>query len=228
MKETIRALALSMGADVCGFAAIDRFAGAPEGLHPTDAYGDCQTVIMIGLALPFGLAKVNPRLVYHHYNELVNTEIDRISLRLAKEVEARLGCTAVPMPCDNPYEYWDAEKREGRGLISMKHAAVCAGIGTLGKNTLLLSGKFGNMLNVGAVFIDTALESDPLAKSVCLEKCGKCEESCPVGAIRNGTVIQKLCREHTYDKTARGFSAGNCNRCRTGCPVAFGANIKAL
>lgn len=28
------------------------------------------------------------------------------------------------MPCDNPYEYWDEEKLQGKGLISMKHTAV--------------------------------------------------------------------------------------------------------
>ena len=34
MKETIRAMALSMGADVCGFAEIERFADAPQGFSP--------------------------------------------------------------------------------------------------------------------------------------------------------------------------------------------------
>jgi epoxyqueuosine reductase len=36
MKEKIRKLALSAGADVCGFANIDRMTDAPEGFAPTD------------------------------------------------------------------------------------------------------------------------------------------------------------------------------------------------
>ncbi|MFH1513819.1 MAG: epoxyqueuosine reductase [Bacillota bacterium] len=224
MKETIRELALSLGADVCGFAAIDRFADTPEGFSPLDLYAGCKTVIVIGLILPKGLVKVNPRLIYNHYNDLSTHAIDQLSLQLAKALEQRCdGCTAVPLPCDSPYEYWDAEHKEGRGLLSMKHAAVCAGIGTLGKNTLLLSQEFGNMLNIGAVLTDTPLPSDPLAKNMCIQGCTKCVDSCPVGAIQDGCVVQKLCREYSYgQKTARGYDTTECNLCRTVCPVAFG------
>lgn len=228
MKEDIRALALSLGADVCGVAAINRFAGAPEGFSPADVYPACRSVIAFGIALPKGLLEISPRLVYSFFNETVlNAELDRLSLRLARELERRFPCAAVPVPCDTPYEYWNAESSEGRGLISMKHAAVCAGLGTLGKNTLLLTRAFGNRLNVGVVLTDLPLESDPLAESVCIPGCTKCVDNCPAGAIQNGTVVQKLCRERAYgQKTARGYATTECNTCRVVCPVAFG--VKTL
>ena len=212
---------------LCG---IDRFADAPKGFSPADIYSGCRTAIVFGVALPGGLAGISPRLVYHYFNETVcNGEIDRISLRLAKEMERRFGVSAIPMPCDSPYEYWDAEHNEGRGLVSMKHAAVQAGLGTLGKNTLLLNREYGNMLNLGLVLTDAALPSDPPAESICIHGCTKCVDSCPVGAIRNGSVAQTLCRTHAYgQKTARGYDTTACNRCRTVCPRAFGLNGKAL
>jgi len=224
MKEEIRELALSLGADVCGFAEIGRFADVPDGFSPLDVYKDCQTVIVFGMALPKGLMKINPRLVYNHFNEaVIDSLIDQTALRLSAEVEFRYGAAAVPVPCDDPYEYWDGEQMEGRGLISMKHAAVCAGIGTLGKNTLLLNREFGNMLNLGIVLTDLVLPSDPPAQSICIPGCTKCADNCPVGAIRNGTVNQKLCREHSYaQKTAKGYATTMCNRCRSVCPVVFG------
>ncbi|MBN1777930.1 MAG: epoxyqueuosine reductase [Clostridiales bacterium] len=224
MKEEIRALALSLGADVCGFAETGRFADAPAGFSPLDVYKDCQTVIVLGIALPKGLTKIKPRLVYNHFNEpVIGALLDQVSLRLARETERRFGCCAVPVPCDTPYEYWDAEHMEGRGLISMKHAAVRAGLGTLGKNTLLLNREYGNMLNLGMVLTDLSIPSDPLAKSICIAGCTKCEDSCPANAIRNGVVDQKLCREHSYSqKTAKGYDTTECNLCRTVCPVVFG------
>lgn len=224
MKETIRAMALAMGADVCGFSDIRRFADAPEGFSPKDLFPACQTVIVIGIALPKGLMKVDPRLVYHYFNESVmNGMIDGILLRLARETERLSGCAAVPVPCDDPYEYWDAGAMEGRGLISMKHAAVCAGLGTLGKNTLLLNREYGNRLNLGLVLTDLVLPPDPLAESVCIQGCTKCADSCPSGAIQSGHVEQKLCRQYAYaQKTARGYSTTVCNACRNVCPVAFG------
>jgi epoxyqueuosine reductase len=224
MKESIRELAIALGADVCGFAGIGRFKDAPAGFSPLDIFADCRTAIAFGVALPRGLSQVDPRLVYHYFNETVlNGLLDQIALKLARELERRFACRAVPVPCDDPYEYWDAERMEGRGLLSMKHAAVLAGLGTLGKNTLLLNQDFGNRLNIGAVLTDLELPSDPLKESVCIAGCTRCAERCPVGAIQAGIVVQKLCREHAYaQKTAKGYGTTVCNLCRTVCPVAFG------
>jgi epoxyqueuosine reductase QueG len=222
MKEQIRKLILSLGADVCGFANIDRFDDAPRGFKPTNLLSDCQSVISFGIALPKGLAKITPRLVYGYYNDFTHPEIDRISLYAAKKIEEEYRCITVPLPCDSPYEYWDSEKMEGRGLISMKHAAVAAGLGNIGKNTLLLNERYGNMLILGALLTDLDLLSDPISSRMCMDKCRKCVDNCPVGAIDNGVVNQKLCRNHTYGKTKRGFDTVDCNLCRTICPLYYG------
>lgn len=39
MKEQIREIVLSYGADLCGFADIDRFSNAPDGFHPANILG---------------------------------------------------------------------------------------------------------------------------------------------------------------------------------------------
>jgi epoxyqueuosine reductase QueG len=224
MKEQIRELIKSLGADVCGFAHIERLDNAPKGFHPTDIFMDCKSVISFGIALPKGLAKVSPRLIYGYYNTFCRPETDRIAFRTAKRLEEDYHCIAVPMPCDSPYEYWDSENMEGRGLLSMKHIAVAAGLGTIGKNALLLNKRYGNMLTLGAILTDLELTSDPLSESICMEKCRKCIAGCPVDAIENGIVNQKLCRTHTYGKTKRGFDTVDCNRCRTVCPMYYGLN----
>ncbi|KAA6328570.1 hypothetical protein EZS27_022547 [termite gut metagenome] len=46
------------------------------------------------------------------------------------------------------------------------------------------------------------------------------------GAIENGRVNQKLCRNNTYGKTKRGFDTVDCNCCRTACPMNYGDNHK--
>jgi epoxyqueuosine reductase QueG len=222
MKEQIRNLILSLGADVCGFACIDRFDGAPQGFKPTDLFADCQTVISFGMALPKGLAQINPRLIYGYFNEFTCPEVDRIAFAASKQIADKYQCTTVPLPCDSPYEYWDGEKMEGRGLLSMKHTAVAAGLGAIGKSTLLLNAHYGNMLTLGAILTDLNLPSDPISPSICMNKCRKCIDNCPVGAIENGVVNQKLCRNHTYGKTKRGFDTVDCNRCRTVCPMRYG------
>lgn len=223
MKEAIRSFILGQGADVCGFAGIERFGEAPEGFRPTDVFPACRTVVVFGLALPAGLFESPPRLIYGHYNYASCPWVDRLAFCAAREIERLTGGRALPMPSDGPYEYWDAEEMEGRGLISMKHAAVQAGLGTLGRSTLLLNRRFGNRLTLGAVLTDCALQSDPLAESVCLPGCRRCVDGCPVQAIRDGRVIQKRCRENAYGRNARGYDTVDCNVCRAVCPMRAGS-----
>ncbi|MBC3798046.1 hypothetical protein [Acetobacterium tundrae] len=110
----------------------------------------------------------------------------------------------------------------GKGLISMKHTAALCGIGEIGKSTLLLNPKYGNLLTIGVILTNLDLKSDPLGENICIEGCTKCIDACPVQAIKNGVVNQKLCRMNTYGKTARGFDTVDCNHCRVICPMRFG------
>ncbi len=226
MEQQIKRRILSLGADVCGIANIDRFAGAPEGFHPRDICPDCKSAVVFGIALPKGLTKVPPRLIYGHYNNSCPAKVDHIAFLAAKEIEERFDTFAVPLPSDDPYEYWDAERMEGRGLLSMKHAAHLAGLGTLGKSTLLLNERYGNLLTLGVILTGLDLASDPMAESVCIKGCTLCVDACPAKAIDgNGGVLQAACRASTYGKTAKGYGTVDCNRCRTVCPVGLGARV---
>lgn len=221
MKQQIREIILLNGADLCGFASIDRFDKAPSGFKPTDIYPDCKSVISFATALPRGLAKVNPRLIYGHFNSISCPEIDMIAFKSAKKIEEIFRCIAVPIPCDSPYEYWDSENMEGRGLLSMKHTAVQAGLGSLGKSTLFINERYGNMVTLGAILTNLDLPSDMFSKNICMVNCRKCIDACPAKAIDNGAVNQKLCRTNTYEKTKRGFDTVDCNICRTACPINY-------
>ncbi|MPM15155.1 Epoxyqueuosine reductase [bioreactor metagenome] len=222
MKEQIREYILGLGMDVCGFANIDRFSEAPVGFHPRDIFPDCRSVVVLGLALPQGLSKVQPRHIYKHFNYGAPPKVDFAAFKAAKEIERLFGGFAVPLPSDEPYEYWDAENTEGRGLLSMKHAAAAAGLGTLGKNTLLLNEKFGNLLTLGAVLTDLDLPSDSLAENICVEGCRLCLDSCPSRALDGTRANQQKCRSYAYGTSPRGYGTVDCNRCRMVCPMRFG------
>lgn len=222
MEKIIKEAALGFGADVCGIASIERFSDSPPGFHPRDIFPACKSVIVLGIAQPKGLFSVEPRLVYHHFNHQNCSYVDAVLFKTAKEIEVQFGAYAVPLPSDGPYEYWDKEKLEGRGLISMKHAAVLAGLGALGKSTLLLNKTYGNRLTVGAILTDLELSPDPLAESICISNCELCLKSCPSGALDGKSADQSKCRPHTYGKNERGFDYTGCNKCRTVCPMRFG------
>lgn len=223
MEDRIKEILMNLGADICGIANVERFTNAPTGFHPTDIYGDCKSVIVFAKCMPKGLAYVNPRILYIKATDINLNELDRISYLAGVEIE-KLGGTSVPMPSDSPYEYWDIDKLEGRGLLSMRHAAVLAGIGSMGKNTLIINKKYGNMLNFGAVLTNLDLRSDPFSEKLCVDSCRLCLDSCPQRALNGQTVNQKLCREYTYSNNKRGFSVCNCNKCRIVCPRSLGTD----
>ena len=147
--------------------------------------------------------------------------VDNIALAASVKIEA-LGCRAVPVPCDTPYEYWDAENLEGRALLSMRHAAMLSGLGHLGRSTLLINPEFGNMVMIGALLTDLPLESDSLCETACPPNCRICLDNCPTQALDGVSVSQKRCRPYVYSKNARGFEVCNCNLCRVRCPQALG------
>ena len=220
-EEKIKKIILNNGADLCGIANIDRFTDVPVGFHPSDIFAACKSVVVLAKRLPRGLASINPRIVYNHANNLNVNIVDRIIFEASIAIE-QMGCITVPLPCDAPYDYWEKENLTGKGLLSMRHAAVLAGLGSLGKNTLFINKRYGNFLTLGAILTDLDLQSDPLSEELCIENCRLCLDNCPAKALDGKTANQKLCRLHTYTTNHRGFDVVNCNRCRTVCPRKFG------
>lgn len=222
MKEKIRKILLDLGAGDCGFAKVDRFNDIEMGFNPKDVYPDAKTVISFLLPLPIGVKYTSPRLVYNHVGDIVKAELDRICYLASLEIE-KLGIVAMPLPSDGPYDYWVEEKKEGKGIISMKDAAVKSGLGAIGKSSVFISKKYGTLVNLGAILINYELDSDELCQELCIEGCSLCIDNCPAKAIKDKKVNQLACRNNTYETNKRGFSVCKCNTCVTICPRA---NIK--
>jgi epoxyqueuosine reductase len=221
MEKRIKEILLNLGADLCGIAMANAFDGAPKGFHPRDIFSECRSVVAFALTLPKALYQADTRIVYNHGNNTVLSEIDRIALVACKQID-KLGARCMPIPCDSPYDYWEPENLRGQGILSMRHAALLAGIGCMGKNTLIMNKTFGNRMNLGALLTDLELAGDPPAENICIPGCRKCLDACPQKALDGISVRQDLCRPYTYGVNQRGYSVVNCNRCRVVCPHAYG------
>jgi epoxyqueuosine reductase QueG len=109
----------------------------------------------------------------------------------------REGFPSVPLGSYLPLimrsgKYW--------GMVSLKHAAARAGLGSIGKNTLLINERHGNRLRWGGILTTAPLPAgQPLEKPLCIEACRTCIEVCPVGALdgRGGINQYKCLRKST-------------------------------
>ena len=220
----IKNIILKHGADICGIAPVERFAGAPEGFHPTDIYDKCKSVIVFAKAVPHGANGAQSCVPYTYVNQMITQEVDKLIFDLCAHFE-KTGMHVVPIPSDDPYEYWLEEEQYGRAILSLRHAGYLAGLGVLGKNTLLINDQFGNMIQLGAMLSDLELNGDPVADyEGCLADCTICLDDCPVNALSRETVNQKLCRPKSNFRNKKGYILKKCNICRIHCPTCLGIN----
>lgn len=215
----IKEMVYSLGADVCGIASIKRFDHAPKGLHPLDVYSETKSIIVFGKQFSASLFEANTNVPYTFVKNKSVELLDDISLKLAITIGSE-GYKSIPIPSDEPYEYWDSENNHGRGILSLKHLAQAAGIGCIGKNTLLINKTYGNRLYLGAVITNVELTEDDLIDNFCPENCNICLKACPQEALDGITINQKKCREKCATATPGGGFIYACNICRKACPFA--------
>ncbi len=224
----IKKMAIKLGADLCGIASVDSFRKAPVGFRPTDIYTDAKSVVVIAKRFPEGPFLSKSPIPYTVTCITILREVISLTCALCCRLEQEDGVFAVPVPSE-PYEYWDEEKRQGKGILSLRHAGYLAGLGVFGRNTLLANAAFGNRITLGAVLLNVALEPDDLADyDFCSTDCQICIRSCPAGALDGKRVNQKLCREKTEGYTKKGDHVYLCNNCRKLCPNGKGFNKKQL
>jgi epoxyqueuosine reductase QueG len=213
-----KSIAHDLGADLCGIASADRFSLAPTGFHPNDISRDCRSVLVFAKKLPTGSLFASSCIPYTYTNRLITEEVDRLTLVLSRELEVR-GIGNVAVPSDDPSDYWEPERSYASGILSLRHAGHLAGLGVLGKSTLLINDRLGNMIQLGALLLNKELEPDPIASyQVCEDECRMCIESCPQSALDGHTVNQQACRPLSNYKNERGFVLKRCWECRRVCP----------
>ncbi|MEW6375579.1 MAG: epoxyqueuosine reductase [Thermodesulfobacteriota bacterium] len=222
-SKQVKEIASALGTDLCGIAPVERFLEAPEGFRPQDILSETKSIIVLAKRFPDAPFSSKSLVPYTFACDVVLREVFRITCKLAIRLQD-LGVLAVPIPSE-PYEFWDVKRREGRGILSLRHAGYLAGLGVLGRNTLLMNKKFGNRITLGALLLNVELEPDAVASYVgCGEKCRACLQICPASALDGQTVNQKLCREKSQYTTKKGYFLYLCHRCRSVCPN--GAGIK--
>lgn len=221
-SKTVKEIAYELSFDLCGIAPITRFSDAPDGFRPTDVYKDCKSVIVYAKKVPHGSLYASSFVPYSHLGSTIIQEVDNLTLKFTRKLED-LGFRAVPIPSDDPYEYWEPDKLYGRAIMSLRHAGKLAGLGVLGRNTLLVNNQFGNMIQLGAILVNIDLVGDPIATyESCPDGCEICLKSCPTEALDGKTVLQRLCRPHSIYTHEKGYVLKKCNTCRKVCPNAFG------
>ena len=176
MYEYLRALALSMGADLFGVANLDRVRADTDLLD--SCYNNYTRGVSVGVALDeAALAGIvdGPTLEYCSEYQRINGVLDSIAQALEEELRQG-GADALSIPVS---EVIDWEKL--RGHLSHKLIGRYAGHGWIGKNILLVNPALGSRVRYVTVLTDAPVKPDAPMEIDC-GKCSRCVVVCPAGA----------------------------------------------
>jgi len=115
----------------------------------------------------------------------------------------------------------------GRSILPLKLAAVRAGLGWQGRNSLLLSRRFGTFLALGGLVTEAELKEEAAPERDRCGTCRACQEACPTKALEEPYRLDKSrCLSHLLDRKEADPAllglAGNrvleCETCQLVCP----------
>lgn len=218
----VKQMAFELGANLCGIAPINRFDDAPAGYHPRDVLNKCESVIVLAKKFLTSTIHAKSTIPYTDVRDELSRQMDKMAIELCYQIED-LDHIAVPINAIGPNEFDIATKKK-RGIISLKHAGIRAGLGKMGKNTLLINDKYGNMIWLSAVLTSAQLTPDPVANyEGCLPNCTLCLDSCPVQSLDGISINQTKCWEYAFGIPENGGGWRiKCFLCRKVCPHAQG------
>lgn len=180
-KENIRQFGYDLGADAVGFAAIEDYKSkrAPD---PKTILPGVKSLVVLG---------------YRENNGAVESENSRISMSsrmggmefslknnylLTRYIEDKSGTKAAPVSFSYPLNM-EPPVMGLIGDVSLRHAAVAAGLGVFGRHNLVINPRFGTRIIFTAILSELPLSSDPPVGEELCDQCGLCVDACPGNAL---------------------------------------------
>src|SRR3954469_24242353 len=188
----IKARARELGADLVGIADGARLNTAQI------TQLDAGRAIVLAKRLNDGVARIRRWDDRHKYynDELALTHLEETSLELVYWLEdCGYPALIVPPTHLDPGKYAGNPREHLDPLLSLAHAAVEAGLGTLGLNLQLLTPEYGPRVLLTAVLCSVDVECDkPMTEALCRgPACGRCLKTCPADAVGHWSRDWEAC-----------------------------------
>jgi len=203
--EQIKAKALEFGADLVGIAdgrVMNEH--APQGRRPVDLSElDSDRVIVMAKQVSTGTSRIIPWNDRHKFynDEIALTRLEQASLDLVYWLEDQ-GYPAIIVPPTHvdPWSYQGDPEQHLDTLISLTHAAVEAGLGTLGLNLQLLTPEYGPRVLLTAVMCSAPVATDQAMRdALCLgPECGRCLRTCPGDTVKHWNRDWQACDKYRF------------------------------
>ena len=214
LTEKVIEYCKNLGVDIIGFANPNLFDRFPGENQPFAYLKETKTVIIIGI----------------HLYDII---LDAWSRNEATGKNLQFADSILKNYCNSIKKYLLKQGFKVKIIsyspgLFLKDSAALAGIGSIGKNNLLITEQFGSQVRLRALTTSAPLIlGNPIYESKYCKDCNLCIESCPANAFSNGKYDKESCLEYNYAnwKVLSEHAVIWCNQCIESCPV--GKNQKS-
>jgi epoxyqueuosine reductase QueG len=181
MKESIRNFVVGLGVDDVGFASLQSYQ-SPNSPPIESLFPGARSMMVMAFRESSACDSPSPQLAMNARLDLM--EFARsICYRAVRHLETTYDSRAVSVPVSYPMDFGPG--KSGLGEVSLRHAAVAAGLGAFGLHNLVVHPRFGSRIIFSAVLTTLPLQSDPPVADHPCTRCGLCVPACPVGALND-------------------------------------------
>ncbi len=126
-----------------------------------------------------GVGEADPGELIGPHGDFLNGRLTRAVYELA-DLLRKEGYRSLPLPAAG----CPMDQRSLTAIFSYKHAAVLAGLGRIGRHTMLISPQYGPRQRLACLLTEAPMEpSSGVQKDTCLQ-CDACIRACPTQALK--------------------------------------------
>lgn len=195
MKEKIRKFVLDMLVDDVGFGVVEGY-DSPRSPKIQTIFPAVKSIVVMAYKELSSCESANMQIAMNGRMDVM--EFSRsCNYKLARFIEREFGGKTMTVGASYPMEM-SYETMGSVGDVSLRHAAVAAGIGSFGRHNIVVHPKFGSRVVFTAVLTDLNIQPDsPITDDLCI-RCNSCVHSCPSGALdEEGKTDVMKCLKHS-------------------------------
>jgi epoxyqueuosine reductase QueG len=191
MRDEIRDFVLGLGVDDVGIAAVKDYK-SPRSPDLREVFPGVKSLVVLAYQELSNCESENMQIAMGgrlDVLEFARSSNYRVARFLEREFKAKVMTVPASYPLHLSYETWGT-----MGDVSLRHAAIAAGLGNFGRHNLVIHPKMGSRVVFTALMTNLNLPSDsPVTEKHCAG-CNICIENCPVHALdEEGKTDERKC-----------------------------------
>ena len=193
MKKRIKEFASNLGIDDVGIAAAADYQ-SPRSPKLDTIFPGVKSLIVMAFKEPSSCESSNMQVAMSGRMDVMAFSRS-CNYRMVRFLERECGAKAMAAPASYPMEM-SMETMGTIGDVSLRHAAISAGLGVFGRHNLVIHPKLGSRVIFTAILTDLEMPSDARCEEELCIHCDICVEQCPAGALNeeNKTEVLKCLR----------------------------------